>query len=72
MRLPLYVSNVFHSMAADRGWRHVDTQTELEMTFVYNTAIMWQEGIRSSDTDLIGISFIIWFVIGNLSEPTSV
>ncbi|XP_071125097.1 extracellular matrix protein 3-like [Mytilus edulis] len=54
MRLPLYVSYVYHALSGDRGWRHIDTQTELEMTFVYNTAVMWDDGIsssRSSDTD---------------------
>lgn len=47
MRLPLYVSYVFHSIGADRGWRHIDAQTELQLTFVYNTAKMWNQGIGS-------------------------
>ncbi|CAC5407933.1 FREM3 [Mytilus coruscus] len=59
MRLPLYVSYVFHALSGDREWRHIDTQTELEMTFVYNTAVLLDDGItssRSSDTDGFGES----------------
>ena len=55
--MPLYVSYVFHSLAGDRGWKHIDTQTELEMTFVYNTAVMWQDGIRSAGSAALGSLF---------------
>ena len=45
MKVPLFVSNVFHSPAARGGWMSYDLQTDLKLTFVYNTAILWQKGI---------------------------
>eukprot|EP00079_Xenopus_tropicalis_P012743 XP_002940127.2 PREDICTED: FRAS1-related extracellular matrix protein 3 [Xenopus tropicalis] len=47
LRVPLYVSYVFHSAAAVGGWQHFDLQSELRLTFVYDTAILWNEGIGS-------------------------
>ncbi|XP_053556187.1 FRAS1-related extracellular matrix protein 3 [Bombina bombina] len=47
LRVPLYVSYVFHSSAAVGGWQHFDLQSELRLTFVYDTAILWNEGIGS-------------------------
>ncbi|XP_063314539.1 FRAS1-related extracellular matrix protein 3 [Pelobates fuscus] len=47
LRVPLYVSYVFHSPAAVGGWQHFDLQSELRLTFVYDTAILWNEGIGS-------------------------
>ncbi|XP_040187457.1 FRAS1-related extracellular matrix protein 3 [Rana temporaria] len=47
LRVPLYVSYVFHSPAAVGGWQHFDLQSELKLTFVYDTAILWNEGIGS-------------------------
>ncbi|XP_061888272.1 FRAS1-related extracellular matrix protein 3 [Entelurus aequoreus] len=47
LRVPLYVSYVFHSPVAVGGWQHFDLQSELKLTFVYDTAILWQEGIGS-------------------------
>ncbi|NXV33419.1 FREM2 protein, partial [Rissa tridactyla] len=47
LRVPLYVSYVFHSPAATGGWRHFDLQSELRLTFVYDTAILWKDGIGS-------------------------
>lgn len=29
------------------GWQHFDLQSELRLTFVYDTAILWQDGIGS-------------------------
>lgn len=29
------------------GWQHFDLQSELKLTFVYDTAILWQDGIGS-------------------------
>ncbi|XP_075470485.1 FRAS1-related extracellular matrix protein 3 [Ascaphus truei] len=45
LRVPLHVSYVFHSPAAVGGWQHFDLQSELRLTFVYDTAILWNEGI---------------------------
>uniref|UniRef100_A0A3Q4MAS0 Fras1 related extracellular matrix 3 n=1 Tax=Neolamprologus brichardi TaxID=32507 RepID=A0A3Q4MAS0_NEOBR len=47
LRVPLFVSYVFHSPVAVGGWQHFDLQSELKLTFVYDTAILWQDGIGS-------------------------
>ncbi|XP_041935814.1 FRAS1-related extracellular matrix protein 3 isoform X1 [Alosa sapidissima] len=47
VRVPLFVSYVFHSPVAVGGWQHFDLQSELRLTFVYDTAILWQDGIGS-------------------------
>lgn len=47
LRIPLFVSYVFHSHAAVGGWQHFDLQSELKLTFVYDTAILWKDGIGS-------------------------
>nr|XP_020476103.1 FRAS1-related extracellular matrix protein 2 isoform X2 [Monopterus albus] len=47
LRVPLYVSYVFHSPLGAAGWQHFDLQTELRLTFVYDTAILWKDGIGS-------------------------
>ncbi|KAG8453958.1 hypothetical protein GDO86_000546, partial [Hymenochirus boettgeri] len=47
LRVPLYVSYVFHSPAAVGGWQHFDLQSELRLTFVYDTAILWNDGVGS-------------------------
>lgn len=55
MRIPLYVSYVFHSPAGDGGWTDVNMDTDLQLTFVYDTAILWENGISSlSDSTLKG------------------
>ncbi|KAI4814202.1 hypothetical protein KUCAC02_003406 [Chaenocephalus aceratus] len=47
LRVPLYVSYVFHSPVGTGGWQHFDLQSELRLTFVYDTAILWKDGIGS-------------------------
>ncbi|XP_028275656.1 FRAS1-related extracellular matrix protein 2b [Parambassis ranga] len=47
LRVPLHVSYVFHSPVGAGGWQHFDLQSELRLTFVYDTAILWREGIGS-------------------------
>ncbi|XP_061537316.1 FRAS1-related extracellular matrix protein 2b [Phycodurus eques] len=47
LRVPLHVSYVFHSPAGAGGWQHFDLQSELRLTFVYDTAILWRDGIGS-------------------------
>ncbi|XP_061595611.1 FRAS1-related extracellular matrix protein 2-like [Cololabis saira] len=55
LRVPLYVSYVFHSPVGTGGWQHFDLQSELRLTFVYDTAILWQDGIGSPpQSDLQG------------------
>ncbi|XP_028818661.1 FRAS1-related extracellular matrix protein 2b [Denticeps clupeoides] len=47
LRVPLHVSYVFHSPVGAGGWQHFDLQSELRLTFVYDTAILWNDGIGS-------------------------
>ncbi|XP_068600398.1 FRAS1-related extracellular matrix protein 2-like [Brachionichthys hirsutus] len=47
LRVPLYVSYVFHSPVGTGGWQHFDLQSEMRLTFVYDTAILWKDGIGS-------------------------
>ncbi|XP_016064392.1 PREDICTED: FRAS1-related extracellular matrix protein 2 isoform X2 [Miniopterus natalensis] len=47
LRVPLFVSYVFHSPVGVGGWQHFDLKSELRLTFVYDTAILWNDGIRS-------------------------
>ncbi|KAJ7997493.1 hypothetical protein DPEC_G00229600 [Dallia pectoralis] len=47
LRVPLHVSYVFHSPVGAGGWQHFDMQSELRLTFVYDTAILWKDGIGS-------------------------
>ncbi|MGH0133017.1 UNVERIFIED_CONTAM: hypothetical protein FKN15_022782 [Acipenser sinensis] len=55
LRVPLYVSYVFHSPVAVGGWQHFDLQSELRLTFVYDTAILWNDGISSpAESELQG------------------
>uniref|UniRef100_H2YPT7 Calx-beta domain-containing protein n=1 Tax=Ciona savignyi TaxID=51511 RepID=H2YPT7_CIOSA len=44
LRVPLYVSYVYHS-PVDTAWLHSDQETTLRLTFVYDTAILWEKGI---------------------------
>lgn len=44
-----HVSYVFHSPVGVGGWQHFDLKSELRFrTFVYDTAILWTDGIGSS------------------------
>ncbi|XP_004577563.2 FRAS1-related extracellular matrix protein 2 [Ochotona princeps] len=47
LRVPLYVSYVFHSPVGIGGWQHFDLKSELRLTFVYDTAILWNDGLGS-------------------------
>ncbi|XP_013413797.1 FRAS1-related extracellular matrix protein 2-like [Lingula anatina] len=49
VRVPLYVSYVFHSPVATGGWQNYDLSSQLRLTFVYDTAILWQNGIGAED-----------------------
>ncbi|KAI0207559.1 FRAS1-related extracellular matrix protein 2 [Lamellibrachia satsuma] len=49
IRVPLYVSYVFHSPIARAGWQSYNLQTQLQLTFVYDTAILWQDGISTPE-----------------------
>lgn len=59
LRVPLHVSYVFHSPVGAGGWQHFDLQSELRLTFVYDTAILWRDGIGSPpEADLQGKTWI--------------
>lgn len=47
--VPLYVSYIFHSPVATGGWQHNDLSSQLRLTFVYDTAILWQQGIGAPE-----------------------
>ncbi|KAG8452768.1 hypothetical protein GDO86_004527 [Hymenochirus boettgeri] len=47
LRVPLHVSYVFHSPVGIGGWQHFDLHSELRLTFVYDTAILWKDGVGS-------------------------
>ncbi|XP_026776488.3 FRAS1-related extracellular matrix protein 2-like [Pangasianodon hypophthalmus] len=52
LRLPLFVSYLY---PASSGWMTFDLRTELRLMFVYDTSILWQQGISSPlDTELQG------------------
>lgn len=51
MKIPLYVSYVFHSPVARGGWLHYDLVSQLQLTFVYDTSILWQNGISSPESE---------------------
>ncbi|KAM5311565.1 FRAS1-related extracellular matrix protein 2 [Glossophaga mutica] len=48
LRVPLFVSYLFYAPAGAGGWQHFDLKAELRLTFVYDTAILWDEGIGSA------------------------
>ncbi|XP_056323273.1 FRAS1-related extracellular matrix protein 2a [Danio aesculapii] len=55
LRVPLHVSYVFHSPVGAGGWQHFDLHSELRLTFVYDTAILWKDGVGSqTQADLQG------------------
>ena len=72
LRVPLFVSYVFHSPVAVGGWQHFDLQSELKLTFVYDTAILWQDGIGSPpEAELQGTFSVVpgeflWGEIGHM------
>ncbi|XP_013783559.1 FRAS1-related extracellular matrix protein 2-like, partial [Limulus polyphemus] len=49
VRVPLYVSYIFHSPVATGGWQHNDLTSHLRLTFVYDTAILWKNGIGAPE-----------------------
>ncbi|ESO98011.1 hypothetical protein LOTGIDRAFT_174476 [Lottia gigantea] len=72
LRVPLHVSYVFHSPVATGGWQHYDMSSQLQLTFVYDTAILWQNGISSpeANTGLQGYLFPTSMRIGDNDRLT--
>ncbi|XP_037791422.1 FRAS1-related extracellular matrix protein 2-like [Penaeus monodon] len=50
INVPLYVSYIFHSPVATGGWQHTDLTTHLRLSFVYDTSILWHQGIGAPAT----------------------
>ena len=50
MRIPPYVSFVFYSPVSANSRTHFDQESSLQLTFVYDTSILWQNGIASQVT----------------------
>lgn len=46
MFVPLYVSYIFHGESG--GWTAINMQTDLQLSFVYDTAILWQNGVTTA------------------------
>ena len=64
LRVPLHVSYVFHSPVGAGGWQHFDLQSELRLTFVYDTAILWTDGIGSPpEAELQGKTVVYNFLL---------
>ncbi|XP_068203768.1 FRAS1-related extracellular matrix protein 2-like [Palaemon carinicauda] len=58
VRVPLYVSYVFYAPGAGGGWQHTDLVTQLRLSFVYDTAILWHQGIGTPGTsELSGVLY---------------
>ncbi|KAL4230245.1 FRAS1-related extracellular matrix protein 2 [Mactra antiquata] len=51
LKVPLFVSYVYYPTLQANVWRNFDQRTELRLRFVYNTAILWQEGISAHVKD---------------------
>lgn len=45
VKVPLYVSYAYYSPMTLEGWQHFDLTSTLRLTFVYDTTILWQNGI---------------------------
>lgn len=58
IQVPLYVSCVSYSPMAAGGWQHTDLSTQLRLSFVYDTAILWHQGIRATvESELAGVLY---------------
>lgn len=58
LQIPLFVSYISHSPTRI-PWRHYDLSTDLRLTFVYDTAKMWTEGIGTPpESELPGESLL--------------
>jgi hypothetical protein len=64
IRVPLYVSYIYHSPSALGGWMHFDHSSYLKMSFTYNTVALWREGIGTPEgSELKGRLYPTGFVI---------
>ncbi|GAB1604772.1 hypothetical protein Ahia01_000758700 [Argonauta hians] len=66
LKVPLYISYVFHSPDVPVGWQHFDTGTQLSMRYSYDTPSLWQYGIGSENpTEEKGVLYPISMTIVN-------
>ncbi|CAL1537799.1 unnamed protein product, partial [Lymnaea stagnalis] len=49
LNIPLHLSYVFHSPVNDKNWIHFDVASKLQLSFVYDTPMLWEKGISSRD-----------------------
>lgn len=53
VKVPLFVSYIYHSPTAAGGWMHFDHRSSLRLTFVYDTAVLWKDGVGPPATSLL-------------------
>ena len=53
IKVPLFVSYIFHSPTAAGGWMHFDHKSSLRLTFVYDTAVLWKDGVGPPATSVL-------------------
>lgn len=53
VRVPLYVSYIYHSPSALGGWMHFDHSSHLKMSFTYDTAVLWKDGIGTPEGSVL-------------------
>lgn len=53
VKVPLYVSYIYHSPTAAGGWMHFDHRSSLRLTFVYDTAVLWKDGVGPPATSIL-------------------
>lgn len=53
VRVPLYVSYIYHSPSALGGWMHFDHSSHLKMSFTYDTAVLWRDAIGTPEGSVL-------------------
>ena len=61
VRVPLYVSYLYHAPDTRAGWTHFDHKANMDMTFVYDTAVVWQYGIGAPEGTQLKGEYIVEF-----------
>ncbi|XP_014672515.1 PREDICTED: FRAS1-related extracellular matrix protein 2-like [Priapulus caudatus] len=49
--IPLYVTNAYYAPQLPARWRSVDMETKMRVSFVYDTALLWDDGIDPDNSD---------------------
>ena len=53
VRVPLYVSYIYHSPSALGGWMHFDHSSNLKMSFTYDTTLLWKDSIGTPEGSVL-------------------